>query len=104
MTPENKQLTEMKAESWQMFDAISPHYDFLNHLLSLGLDKTWRRELVRHLPHQPGQVILDIATGTADVLITVLENNPNIRLGYGVDLSTEMLHRGHIKIDKHGLE
>lgn len=103
MHAENKQLTDQKTESWQMFDAISRHYDFLNQLLSWGLDKSWRKELLKHLPNQPGQVVLDIATGTADVLITLLENNPNIRLGYGIDMSAKMLNLGHLKIEKRGL-
>ena len=53
----------------EMFSRITPRYDFLNHLLSLNLDRLWRRALVREgLSHHPGR-ILDLATGTGDVAI-----------------------------------
>ena len=92
-----------KHESWEMFNAISPKYDLVNRLLTFGQDLSWRKRLGEHLPPQKGQIILDIATGTADVLITLLENYPAIRMGYGIDLAQKMLEIGRAKIEKRWL-
>ena len=103
MKPQNEQLAELKADSWKMFAVISKHYDLLNRVLSFGLDKRWRRELIRHMPVQPDLLVLDVATGTADVLITLLENHAPIQTAYGIDLSEQMLEIGRTKIEKRGL-
>lgn len=73
----------------QMFDAISGKYDFLNHFLSFGIDKLWRRKLVNMLkPFEPKH-ILDVATGTGDLAIALMRLDPyHIQ---GVDLSQKML-------------
>jgi len=85
-----------------MFDNISTHYDFLNHFLSLGIDKRWRRKAIRLLrPYTPRQ-ILDIATGTGDFAIQALRLNPEKVVG--VDISRGMLERGKAKLKKRGLE
>ena len=73
----------------KMFNDIAPKYDFLNHFLSAGIDKCWRRKTIRLLkPYNPKQ-ILDIATGTGDLAIKALSLNPD--LVTGVDISEEML-------------
>ena len=58
-----------------MFDDISGRYDFLNHLLSLGIDLHWRRVLVKRLNISDGQAILDVATGTGDVGFAILKHH-----------------------------
>lgn len=93
-----------KSNSWQMFDDISPKYDFLNNLLSFGLDIFWRKRLARFIPHKPGQIVLDLATGTADVLLSLFKYSPNIQSGYGIDLADKMLDIGRGKITRAGLE
>lgn len=92
-----------KNESWKMFDAISARYDFLNRLLSLGQDISWRRLLKKHLPPGENLKLLDIATGTADVLITLVEDNPRVSAGFGVDMAREMLKIGQVKVDQRQL-
>ncbi len=92
-----------------MFDAISPRYDLLNRLLSFGLDVYWRRQLARFLPENVagtacGMSLLDLATGTADVLLTLLKNNPRIRAGFGIDLADKMLDIGRRKVAREGFE
>lgn len=73
----------------EMFDAISGKYDFLNHFLSFGIDKLWRRKLVNMLkPFAPKQ-ILDVATGTGDLALALMRLNPDHI--QGVDLSQKML-------------
>ena len=63
----------------KMFDDISGRYDFLNHLLSLGIDLYWRKVLVKRLKLSHGNYILDVATGTGDVGFAILKHhNVNI--------------------------
>jgi demethylmenaquinone methyltransferase/2-methoxy-6-polyprenyl-1,4-benzoquinol methylase len=83
-----------------MFDSIAPRYDLLNHLLSLGIDKLWRKKAVSLLaPHEPKR-ILDIATGTADLAIEASRLNPELVVG--IDISPEMLEVGRQKVERLG--
>jgi demethylmenaquinone methyltransferase/2-methoxy-6-polyprenyl-1,4-benzoquinol methylase len=94
----DKALVLPKSESWKMFNTIAGRYDFLNRLLSLGQDVRWRRALKQFLPSSSGQSILDLATGTADVLIVLAKDNPKIHQGIGVDPAVKMLEIGREKI------
>ncbi|RQO32103.1 bifunctional demethylmenaquinone methyltransferase/2-methoxy-6-polyprenyl-1,4-benzoquinol methylase UbiE [Taibaiella sp. KBW10] len=79
-----------------MFDRIAGKYDFLNHLLSMGIDKGWRRKAIKSIqPIQPKQ-ILDVATGTGDFAIACLEIHPDKVTG--VDISEGMLAVGKQKM------
>lgn len=89
-----------KSESWQMFNEISVKYDFLNHFLSFGLDILWRRKLRDLLPKRGDLELLDLATGTGDVLITLIQNNRNIHQGIGMDLADKMLEIGRQKVSQ----
>jgi len=83
-----------------MFDSIAPRYDLLNHLLSFGIDRRWRKQAVSLLaPEKPAR-ILDIATGTGDLAIEALALNPEKIIG--VDISDEMLRIGTEKIEMMG--
>lgn len=83
----------------EMFDDISPSYDFLNHLLSFHVDKTWRRKTSQLVaPHHPAS-ILDVATGTADLAIRLAKDCPSSQI-IGIDLSEKMLEIGKRKIAK----
>jgi demethylmenaquinone methyltransferase/2-methoxy-6-polyprenyl-1,4-benzoquinol methylase len=96
----DKNLVLPKSDSWKMFDAIAGRYDFLNHFLSLGQDVRWRKALKQFLPDPDRQIILDIATGTADVLIALSKENSKIRRGLGVDPALKMLEIGRKKIKR----
>lgn len=87
----------------QMFDSIAQHYDLLNRLLSLNIDVRWRRRMVSLLPHQTALHVLDMATGTADVAIEIVRQRPDARVT-GIDLSQQMLRKGHDKLVDEGLE
>lgn len=100
----NNNFTISKSDSWRMFDAISSKYDFLNRLLSFGLDVLWRKRLAAFLPSREGLKVLDLATGTADALLALFKNNPNMQAGFGIDLSEKMLDIGRRKIVSHELE
>jgi len=95
-----------KENSWRMFNEISPKYDLLNHILSFGMDIVWRKRLSTFLPSQSGQKILDLATGTADVLLSFFKHSSQVATGCGIDLAEKMLDIGrqkviHAKLEKH---
>ncbi len=81
-----------------MFASIAGKYDFLNRLFSLGTDVRWRRELASEIPVTGDQPILDIATGTADVALTLDDRSPGSRLIIGTDFTLPMLQVGAIKV------
>jgi len=85
-----------------MFDRIAPRYDLLNHLLSAGIDVRWRRAAVDALDARPGARILDLCTGTADLLVAALRRDPGAR-GCGLDFSREMLARAAGKLERSSL-
>ncbi len=86
-----------------MFDRIASRYDLLNRLLSFGQDLWWRRKLAKILERNKSAEILDLATGTADVLLSVHKYNQAMRLGVGIDLAGEMLQVGRYKLEKANL-
>jgi demethylmenaquinone methyltransferase/2-methoxy-6-polyprenyl-1,4-benzoquinol methylase len=86
------------AESWRMFDRIAPRYDLLNRLLSFRRDVAWRRAMARALPAGESLRVLDLATGTADVLISLSRARGKIGRGVGLDKSAGMIARGKDKI------
>ena len=67
--PYNSVKAGKKRQVSKMFDKIAPYYDFLNRLLSLGIDISWRKKAIQQLESNQPQRILDVATGTADVAI-----------------------------------
>jgi demethylmenaquinone methyltransferase/2-methoxy-6-polyprenyl-1,4-benzoquinol methylase len=85
-----------------MFNNISKKYDFLNHLLSFGIDIYWRKKAIRLLQKEKPEKILDVATGTGDFAIEALALNPKEVIG--VDISEGMLEVGREKIKKKNLE
>jgi demethylmenaquinone methyltransferase / 2-methoxy-6-polyprenyl-1,4-benzoquinol methylase len=88
----------------KMFDNIAKHYDFLNHFLSLGIDKMWRRKMINELVEVQPTRILDVATGTADVAINTIKQLKikDLRI-VGVDISNEMLNVGRKKLVTEGV-
>lgn len=86
-----------------MFDRISPKYDALNHLLSLNIDKVWRRKVAKAVAKSAPKTILDLATGTADLAITMAKHYPQARI-IGLDISEKMLEIGKSKIKKQNLK
>ena len=84
-----------KEEVEQMFDNISSKYDFLNHFLSLGIDRIWRKKAVKELLPLNPKKILDIATGTGDFAIASMKLEPEEIIG--IDISNGMLEVGREK-------
>lgn len=79
-----------------MFNSIAKRYDFLNHLLSMGIDRSWRKRLVKMLVEHNPKTVLDVATGTADLAIAVSKNSKAKITG--IDIAEEMVNIGRLKI------
>ncbi len=87
----------------QMFDSIAHSYDLLNHLLSMGIDKHWRRAAINSLKPFAPRKMLDVATGTGDfAIMSARELHPDSLLG--VDLSEGMMNVAREKVKKASLE
>ncbi len=91
-----------KEQVAEMFDNISPKYDFLNHFLSMGIDIQWRKRVVKLIAKSGAKNILDIATGTGDLAIAMSKINPEKIIG--LDLSEGMLKVGKEKIKERNLD
>jgi demethylmenaquinone methyltransferase/2-methoxy-6-polyprenyl-1,4-benzoquinol methylase len=81
-----------------MFDAIAGRYDFLNHVLSAGLDRRWRRRAVAELALSGRERVVDLCTGTCDLAIAAATASPAASAVVGVDFAAEMLRRGQAKL------
>jgi demethylmenaquinone methyltransferase/2-methoxy-6-polyprenyl-1,4-benzoquinol methylase len=90
-----------KAQVAEMFNNIAGRYDFLNHFLSLGIDKGWRRKAIAEVAKARPANILDVATGTGDMAIAAAALHPDKITG--VDIADQMLEVGRKKIDARGL-
>jgi len=100
--PYGDEARSKKEEVADMFNNISKKYDFLNHFLSLGIDRIWRRKAVNELRIIKPDRILDIATGTGDFAIALLKLKPKQVIG--IDISEGMLAVGREKMIKKGLD
>ena len=89
--------TALTLQTRKMFTSIAPRYDFLNRLLSVGQDKYWRQRAIDLLDPMENERILDVATGTGDMVIEVAKRNLSVRI-FGIDFSQRMLDLGRIKI------
>lgn len=99
--PYKEEQSGKKAQVARMFNNISRHYDFLNHFLSLGIDRSWRKRAIRLLSPLNPKYLLDVATGTGDFAFQALSLKPDKVVG--VDISDGMLEVGRKKIQQRGL-
>ncbi|HJD86702.1 MAG TPA: bifunctional demethylmenaquinone methyltransferase/2-methoxy-6-polyprenyl-1,4-benzoquinol methylase UbiE, partial [Empedobacter falsenii] len=102
VTPYDSSDLNKKKQVEQMFDNISPKYDLLNRVLSMGIDIQWRKDVIKMVKASQPQTILDIATGTGDLAI-MMGKNTNAKIT-GLDLSNGMLEVGRKKVKEAGLE
>ncbi len=91
-----------KEQVAEMFDKIAPKYDFLNHFLSMNIDKIWRKKSIRLLKSSNPELILDVATGTGDFAFEIYKRLKPEKI-IGIDISEGMLKVGEEKIEKKGL-
>lgn len=102
MKPYNEEQTK-KEQVEQMFDNIAPTYDRLNHIMSLNIDRMWRRRVMRIVRRSKASKIMDIATGTGDLAIAMAKRMERAEI-LGIDLSEEMLAVARSKVKRLGLE
>lgn len=102
MKPYNEKDRSKGEEVRTMFDRIAPKYDLLNHTLSAGIDKLWRRRVVKMVRREEPKLILDVATGTGDLAIALARRIPHARI-VAVDLSEGMLAEARRKVENAGL-
>ena len=86
-----------------MFDAIAGRYDFLNHFLSAGIDRRWRRQAVQSLGLTGSERVLDLCTGTGDLAIALRSGRPAAVRVIGIDFAAAMLAVGRDKLRRRGL-
>ncbi len=103
MTAPDRDTLMAQQDNRRMFDQIAPRYDLLNRLMSLGMDRYWRRRAIQALlpGDAPGHV-LDIGCGTGDVSLDLLHRNAGVTVT-GIDLSEAMLARAVAKAERAGL-
>jgi demethylmenaquinone methyltransferase/2-methoxy-6-polyprenyl-1,4-benzoquinol methylase len=98
---------QQEAADWvrRMFAAIAPKYDFVNHLLSFNIDRTWRKVLMNRLTPvltRQGARVLDLCCGTGDVLIDLQDISPNLVMG--ADFCHPMLVSARQKASRKGFQ
>lgn len=101
MKPYNEEQTK-KEQVEVMFDNIAPTYDRLNHIMSLNIDRIWRRRVMRIIRRAEARAIMDVATGTGDLAIAMARSIKGVHI-LGVDLSEEMLAVARGKVERLGL-
>ncbi|MGB5364167.1 MAG: bifunctional demethylmenaquinone methyltransferase/2-methoxy-6-polyprenyl-1,4-benzoquinol methylase UbiE [Aureibaculum sp.] len=102
VTPYKNSALSKKEQVSEMFDNVSHNYDFLNRVMTLGIDIKWRKKVVQIVKEKNPETILDIATGTGDFAIMLSKLNPKKIVG--LDLSKGMLDIGIEKIKKKNLD
>jgi demethylmenaquinone methyltransferase/2-methoxy-6-polyprenyl-1,4-benzoquinol methylase len=102
VTPYKNSELSKKEQVSEMFDNVSHNYDFLNRMMTLGIDMKWRKKVVQIVKEKNPETILDIATGTGDFAIMLSKLNPKKIVG--LDLSKGMLEIGIEKVKKKKLD
>ena len=101
--PYQEKESEKREQVELMFNNISPKYDLLNRVLSLGIDKIWRKQALNLLKKDKPAYILDVATGTADLAIEAATRLKPTSI-VGIDIAENMLQIGRQKIAKKQLD
>src|SRR5260370_42193715 len=97
---EGASVDKSSARVRSMFASIAGRYDLLNHLLSLNVDRLWRRFTTRMVPPEPGVPVLDCCTGTADLALAYDRASGGQSPVIGADFCHEMLRLGNVKVRK----
>jgi len=103
IVPFKESAGSKKKQVEEMFDKIAFRYDFLNHLLSAGIDVSWRKKAIKQLKELNPKIVLDVATGTGDVAILTCKMLKTEKI-IGIDISDGMLEIGQKKIMKLGFQ
>ena len=103
LTPYNDQEPKVD-QIRRMFNRIAPKYDQLNRIISLGLDRSWRKRALHLLAPYTPQRVLDVATGTGDLASEIIQTISSAKEVVGVDISEEMMRVGQEKVHQAGLD
>src|SRR5690625_3474384 len=103
VVPFKESKLSKKEQVANMFDHIAYRYDFLNHFMSLNIDKIWRRKALHYLDELKPKSLLDVAAGTADFSIQASKLLSPEKI-VGIDISTQMLEVGERKVKEADLE
>jgi len=90
-------IADKKQRVQAMFSEIADSYDLLNHLLSLNMDRRWRRRAVEIAQVEAGQSVLDLCCGTGDLTIEFLQRQPKLKEIVGIDFTEDMLKIALVK-------
>lgn len=99
---ERRDASEKNQYVRRMFNNISGHYDFLNHFLSAGIDRLWRKKAIRLSGLSAGHSFLDVACGTGDLSVEAAKRNPGRIVG--IDFAENMLRGFDMKKQRLGLD
>ena len=102
IVPDKGSNLSKKVQVAEMFNNIAGRYDFLNHFLSMGIDKGWRRKAIAAAGTVAPRKILDVATGTGDLAIAAMSLKPDHITG--IDIAAQMLEVGKTKIKALGMQ
>lgn len=102
VTPYKESQKNKKEQVTEMFDTISEEYDGLNRVISFGIDIKWRQKVVDLVSSVKPQKVLDVATGTGDLAINLIETGAEEIIG--LDISPGMLDIGRKKVSKKSLD
>lgn len=102
VTPYKDSSTSKKEQVTTMFDGIAKQYDVLNRVISLGIDQSWRRKVVRMATQLKPKRIIDVATGTGDLAIALKSTGAGEIVG--LDISPGMLEIGTKKVHSLSLD
>lgn len=102
VVPDASSKLSKKEQVADMFNNIAGKYDFLNHLLSLGIDKGWRTKAIKSIESIAPKKILDVATGTGDLAIAAAKKITDSNV-VGIDIAAQMLEVGRVKIEDKNL-
>lgn len=100
--PDSSSNLSKKDQVADMFNNIAGNYDFLNHFLSLGIDKGWRKKAIAEINKIQPKLVLDVATGTADLAIAAVATHAHSITG--IDIANQMLDIGRKKIKERKLD
>jgi demethylmenaquinone methyltransferase / 2-methoxy-6-polyprenyl-1,4-benzoquinol methylase len=102
IVPDTASNLSKKQQVAEMFNNIAGRYDFLNHFLSMGIDKGWRKKAIAAVAQIKPNTILDVASGTGDMAIAAAKLQP--KKITGIDIAAQMLEVGRKKIAEQNLQ
>ncbi len=96
-------LEEKAQRVGEIFHTVAGRYDVMNDLMSLGLHRRWKQHAINTAPFKPGSTLLDVASGTGDLVKLLYKKNGPMGKIYATDINESMLNQGRDKLIDHGI-